>query len=254
MAAAILFTGYTFGMDPVSASAAQTPTIGSGFLELLHLAGQVAFQWLPATIIVLGNTNNPPQGVGYVPVSATGPTTAPEAANYLHVTADPGVYAGLVRDWEIWTALSLFISLLLAALVIYCVIRILQIRKHENSKWEAAQQPAESVTMSPALVRWKRIVGEIGSETEQNWRLAILEADIMLGELLDSLGYKGETMADKMRSVDRANFNTIDLAWEAHRARNQIAHEGLQQPLAAREARRIIGLYERIFREFRFIG
>ena len=76
----------------------------------------------------------------------------------------------------------------------------------------------------------------------------------MLGELLDSLGYKGETMADKMRSVDRANFNTIDLAWEAHRARNQIAHEGLQQPLAAREARRIIGLYERIFREFRFIG
>ena len=231
----------------------QTPTLGSGFIELLHLAGQIAFQWLPATVIVLGNTNNPPAGVGYVPVSATGPTTAPEAASYLHTTADPGVYTALVRDWEVYTALSLFISLLLAALVVYCVIRILQIRRHENMKWEVMQQPADSRTISPGLERWKRIVDEVGSETEQNWRLAILEADIMLGQLLDSLGYKGETMADKMRAVDRANFNTIDLAWEAHRARNQIAHQGLSEPLSSREARRIIGLYERIFREFRFI-
>ena len=231
----------------------QTPTLASGFQWLFHFAGQIAFQWLPATVIVISNTNNPPAGVDYVGANPGGPTTAEQATAYLQTVSNPGIWDNLVRDWQVWTALSLFISLLLAALVIYCVVRILQIRRHENARWEAAQQPVESRELSKALLRWKRIVEEVGSENEQNWRLAILEADIMLGELLDTLGYKGETMADKMRAVDRANFNTIDLAWEAHRARNRIAHEGLKEPLSAREARRIVGLYERIFREFKFL-
>ena len=60
-------------------------------------------------------------------------------------------------------------------------------------------------------------------------------------------------MADKMRQVARGDFNTIDVAWEAHRARNAIAHQGIGAPLSSREAGRIISLYEKIFREFNFI-
>ena len=236
-------------MDPVTG---QTPTLASGFAWVFHFVGDIAFQWIPATIITLGNTGNPPEGVAYVEAPGN-PATVQEATNYLHIASDPSIYPTLIYNWRVFTALSLFISLLLGALVVYCVIRILQIRRHEHSKWDAAQEPLAPRDVSRNVMRWRRIVEEAGSETEQNWRLAILEADIMLGELLDSLGYKGETMADKMRQVDRAQFNSIDLAWEAHRARNQIAHQGRDVPLDSREARRIIGLYERIFREFRFI-
>ena len=89
--------------------------------------------------------------------------------------------------------------------------------------------------------------------TPESWRLAILEADIMLNELLDLQGYKGETMADKMKQADRANFNTIDAAWEAHKVRNRIAHEGEGHEISAREARRVIDLYERVLKEFRIV-
>ena len=239
-------------MDPTAAAYQQTPTLVDGFWWIIHSHLEILFRWIPATVIVLGNTNNPPQGVDYLPATY-GPTTIAEANDYLAAASDPGVYANLVHNWTIFAALSLFISLLLAALVVYCIIRILQIRRHENERWEAAQQPEPEREISRTLLRWRRIVEEASSESEQNWRLAILEADIMLSELLDYLGYKGETMADKMRQVDRANFNTIDLAWEAHRTRNQIAHEGLSQPLSGRDARRIIGLYERVFREHRYI-
>lgn len=237
-------------MDPV---VDQTPTLASGFGWVFHFVGDIAFKWIPATVVTLGNTGNPPEGVGYAPPPLGGPATAQEASVYLHAASDPGIYSNLVYDWTVFTALSLFVSLLLGALVVYCIIRILQIRKHEHSKWDAAQEPAPERDVSRNAMRWRRIVEEVGSEPEQNWRLAILEADIMLGDLLDSLGYKGETMADKMRAVERANFNSIDLAWEAHRARNGIAHQGRDVPLSSREARRIIGLYEKIFREFRFI-
>ena len=75
----------------------------------------------------------------------------------------------------------------------------------------------------------------------------------MLNELLDVLGYRGETMADKMKQVDPAKFNGINLAWEAHRVRNALAHQGSMQELNAREARRVIELFEAVFREFRFV-
>jgi vacuolar-type H+-ATPase subunit H len=116
----------------------------------------------------------------------------------------------------------------------------------------AAAHPVAEHDIPKARLRWDRILDEANSENDQNRRLAILEADIMLNELLDDLGYKGETLADKMRQVPKAQFNTIDLAWEAHRARNKIAHEAGHE-ISAYEAKRIIGLYDKVFREFGFI-
>jgi hypothetical protein len=207
---------------------------------------------LPSILITITNTNNPPTGVVYYS-APYGPATAQQAIDYIHTASDSGIYQTFSGYWAVYTAFSLFISLLLAILIVYCIIRIEQIRKHERQQFEAAARPVAARDVSRAQLRWNRIVEESGSDNEQNWRLAILEADIMLNELLDNLGYKGETMADKMRQVVKGDFNTIDLAWEAHRARNAIAHQGVQAPLSQREARRIIGLYEKIFREFKFI-
>ncbi len=101
--------------------------------------------------------------------------------------------------------------------------------------------------------KWERVLKHIESHNESDWKLAILEADIMLDELLDKSGYKGETMGDKLKQVDKSDFNTIDLAWEAHKIRNMIAHEGADFKINAREAQRVIKLYEQVFKEFKYI-
>lgn len=231
----------------------QTPTLGSGFHWAFNFLGQLAFQWVPATIITLKESGTPGGASFASPPIGPSPASAQQVADYLQAASVPAAYNALVRDWGIFVALSLFICLLLAALVTYCVIRIFQIRRHEALKFEAASQTVAAHDMPRSQLRWNRIMEEIRSGIEQNLRLAILEADIMLNELLDVLGYKGETMADKMRQVDRANFNTIDLAWEAHRARNTIAHQGTGVSLGTQEANRIINLYGKIFREFKYI-
>lgn len=230
-----------------------TPNLGNGFFEIFTIVGQIAFQWVPATVYTLGNTGNQNGVVFPQPPIGASPATAQQVSDYLQTMSAPAIYNPLLRYWGEFVALSLFVSLLLMALLIYCVIRISQIRKQERLRFEAAQETVVARDVPRSQLRWSRIMQEAGSEDEQKMRLAILEADIMLNELLDSLGYKGETMGDKMRTVEKANFNTIDLAWEAHRARNAIAHQGSALSLTAREARRIIGLYERVFREFRFI-
>jgi len=101
--------------------------------------------------------------------------------------------------------------------------------------------------------RWKRIIENSESTSESNWRMAVIEADVMLDELLIRLGLPGDTMGDRLKAVERSDFLTLDDAWEAHKIRNQIAHSGSGFQLNQRETRQVISLYEKVFKEFYLI-
>lgn len=96
--------------------------------------------------------------------------------------------------------------------------------------------------------RWNIVVGYMEGKEEALWRMGILEADNLLDELLLDRGYEGLTMADKLK---QANFNTIDLAWSAHKMRNRIAHDGSKFVLTDRIARNTLELYRSVFNEFK---
>ena len=220
----------------------------------LWFLGEIAFKWVPGAVMTVAGTGVPGEG-GPSPINApiTHAVSAPEVVQYLQTASAPGAYDQLYHNWTTFVAFSLLICLCLSALCIYCSIRVFQIRQLERRKFAAAQRTVAAHDVPKTHLRWNRVLEQARGDSAQGWRLAILEADIMLNELLDTLGYRGETMADKMRNVDRVNFHTIDLAWEAHKIRNKIAHEGETHELSSREARRVIALYERVFREFRFI-
>ena len=227
------------------------PTVGGSLSWALWFLGEIAFKWVPGAVVNVVGTSPAPQSPVAAPI--TSPVSAPQIVDYLQMASAPGAYETLFHRWSVFVAFSLVLSLCLAALIIYCIVRVFQIRQMEKRRFAAAQQTVVAHDVPKSQLRWNRIIEQANGESEQGWRLAILEADIMLNELLDTLGYKGETMADKMRAVERGNFNTIDLAWEAHRIRNRIAHDGEAHVLSARETKRVIALYERVFKEFHFI-
>lgn len=101
--------------------------------------------------------------------------------------------------------------------------------------------------------RWQDILKHSESENPSDWRFAIIEADILLDELLDQLRLPGNTIGDKLKAVEPSDFLTLDNAWEAHKARNQIAHQGSNFLLNQHETRRIIALYASVFKEFGLI-
>jgi hypothetical protein len=231
-------------------------TTADGFHSGISGLGVLIFQWVPSLVLSLSVAGNTALG------SASGATTTPltsavglpQVEDYLASMSAPAAYQNFVTDWGLFAALSIFLSLVFAAILAYCVIRLMQVREFERKRFEAASATITAHDLPKTQLRWDRITAEINSGNEQSWRLAILEADIMLNELLDSLGLRGETMADKMKTVDRADFHTIDLAWEAHRARNRIAHESSETGLSERDARRTIDLYAKVFREFQFVA
>ncbi|MBL4644734.1 MAG: hypothetical protein JKX80_02605 [Candidatus Pacebacteria bacterium] len=165
-----------------------------------------------------------------------------------------------------WTGLfglSLVVSLILAVGIIYAMVRIRQIRKMEREHYDA--MPPSSVARkvfgiedaslagSAHGARWRDVMFHVNSENQNDWRQAILEADIMLDDAITSRGYIGDGVGEKMKQVHRGDINTIDDAWDAHKVRNRIAHEGSNLDLNQREARRVIGLYENVFRELGYI-
>lgn len=94
------------------------------------------------------------------------------------------------------------------------------------------------------------IQGYLSSQSEALWRIGIMEADNVLLEVLTEKGYQGDGVGEKLKS---ASFKTIDLAWDAHKIRNRIAHEGSDFELTEREAKRAFMLYESVLRDLKAI-
>lgn len=101
--------------------------------------------------------------------------------------------------------------------------------------------------------RWQKVLEHVNSPNPSDWKLAILEADIMLGDMLDKMSYHGATIGDKLKSVEPSDFTTLQEAWEAHKIRNSIAHEGTDYEVNKPEAERVIKLFKKVFEEFKYI-
>lgn len=101
--------------------------------------------------------------------------------------------------------------------------------------------------------KWGHIQVLMKTTNPSDWRLAILEADIMLDEFLRASGYHGETIGEMLKSVEKSDFLTIESAWEAHKVRNRVAHDGSDYLLNEREAKQAIAHFESVFKEFDII-
>ncbi len=101
--------------------------------------------------------------------------------------------------------------------------------------------------------RWEHILELMKSKSQNDWRQAIIEADIILDEMLRRMSYDGLSIGDMLKKVDPADFATLQKAWEAHKFRNEIAHTGSEFKLSKSEADRVINLFKSVFDEFYYI-
>ncbi len=110
--------------------------------------------------------------------------------------------------------------------------------------------PAQEKYANP---KWEQVERHASSPNQSEWRIAILEADILLYDMLSQMGYPGDSIGEMLKQADKSSFTTLDEAWKAHRIRNIIAHEGADYILTKEEADRAIRLYKKVFDEFYFI-
>ncbi|XKT75169.1 MAG: hypothetical protein ACJKSS_00030 [Patescibacteria group bacterium UBA2103] len=160
-------------------------------------------------------------------------------------------YTRLITLWGWYTLIATIVTLVLLTIFLYSYINLRRIRA-EDEKFLNDAVIVSDDSGPQELTRWQKIEALFNEGGEANWRQAIIEADIMLDDMLTAQGYDGDSVGEKLKAIEPSDFNTLQYAWAAHKVRNQIAHEGQNFVLTEREARQAMHWFERVFDEFHF--
>lgn len=159
-----------------------------------------------------------------------------------------GLISTLTALWIAITIVAYIISALCIALLVYTTTRKNQVLAEEEERY-ATFTDGEKAEDEVEHSRWKHVRELIESTSPSDWRQAIIEADIILEDMLEDMRLPGATVGEKLKAVNPAYFRTLQDAWEAHKVRNEIAHQGSAFPLTDQLAYRTILQYENVFRE-----
>lgn len=166
-------------------------------------------------------------------------------------SAAGGIPAGITAFITGVFIFGMVASLILLILIVYAQIQLLHtehagfhaMEAHANERHDAEVESTKKDD------RWERIVSLASSANHGDWRRAILEADIMLSDVLAAQGYEGAGVGEQLKMANPIQMTTLDLAWKAHKVRNDIAHQGEAYELSERDARAAIDYYKRVFEE-----
>lgn len=154
--------------------------------------------------------------------------------------------------WSIMGTISIISSIIFLSIIIFALVRIREIQLDEKRELDHEINEAlrhEEEKNRDENPRWHYILTLIESPNESDWRVAIIEADTMLEELLREKGVPGDTTAELLEGARSNGYLHIQDAWDAHLIRNKITHQGSEFPLSQVEARRVMKLFQNFFEE-----
>ena len=92
--------------------------------------------------------------------------------------------------------------------------------------------------------QWAKIAARSETGLESEYKLAVIEADSLLDEVLKKIGYEGETLGERLKKVPPDILPGIEQVWDAHKTRNNIVHDP-DYRLSFDGAKKAITIYEK---------
>ena len=157
---------------------------------------------------------------------------------------------GNIFPWLI-TLSTIFVMGMIAWMV-YVRVRIYEVDEELDGAYKGHFIKPETKS-DRVNMRWQTILAHFSSSNPNDWRAAILDADTMLDELVTSLGYTGDGLGAKLTSIRINDFPTLQSAWEGHKMRNIIAHEGANYTLTERQKEITRRHFEAVFKDAKII-
>lgn len=156
--------------------------------------------------------------------------------------------------WSVYVIAAFIFSIVLLVLYIYATVhKNLYIDLQTQHIRDLEKLWDEQFRDNPRNNRLEDVINHSNSDNPNDWRLAIIEADIILDDLLKSRGFAGNSLGERLKSISPQQMNNLNEAWEAHKVRNKIAHDGADFVLTKRLAQETIGRYRLVFNEFDLI-
>ena len=170
-------------------------------------------------------------------------------------TTAGGVFGFFGTLWSIYSIVAYVASFIFLYIFIYSSTGFSRLVAAQRAELETQHEAwlIAHGAKRPTTGRWEEIQSHLASESPRDWKMAIIEADIMLDQALKEAGYGGTSLGERLRSVSPQALGSLDDAWQAHKVRNQIAHGGADFVLTQRLAGETIARYRNVLQELRAI-
>ncbi|MFA5173470.1 MAG: hypothetical protein WC435_03690 [Candidatus Paceibacterota bacterium] len=153
----------------------------------------------------------------------------------------------LERYFPLIKTVAAIFSLFCLLIIIYIIVKLNLFRKVAKDLKETYS--FSDVSEKRVLKAWAQIEKRIKMKGEAEVKMAVIECDRILDEVLKAAGYKGETMAERLEQVTSAQLANVEKIWKAHKIRNRIVHEE-SFSLSLEEVEGIVREYKKAFQEF----
>ena len=134
-------------------------------------------------------------------------------------------YRGLVTDIK---TVAIILSVIFGAILVWIMIKMGDLYK--NKLKEAIEGAVEGLTPPSETVtaydnRWQEIRRHADSFVESEWKLAVIEADKFVDDVLKTAGFAGESMGERLMLIQPDQIVNLQYLWDAHKLRNLLVHD-----------------------------
>lgn len=147
--------------------------------------------------------------------------------------------------------LFIVISIIFALALIFLLTRNRYVENRVVNDWKEflKERPYQKVKM---IKDWERIIKQVKEGDESDKKLAIIEADDIVNDMLEKMGYKDEKLEDKLSKVDKDIIPNVEDLKKAHKKRRDIVYDP-GYTLSDEETDEVIAIYEKTFKDLQFL-
>jgi hypothetical protein len=111
----------------------------------------------------------------------------------------------------------------------------------------------EFFTFRPYIIKridkqWMKILQRLESELETEYKLSVIEADLLLNDVMKRLGYEGKILSEKLERAKPGVFSQLQTLKEADQVYQNLVYD-TSYHLIQSDAKRIVAEFERALSE-----
>lgn len=156
----------------------------------------------------------------------------------------------LVSNLGVLQFVSLLISAALFSGIVYLIAKLNLVGMGMEKLSEVIGK--KDLSRRKSVRAWQQVERRMAVGDEAHVKLAVIEADKILDEILKMAGLTGETMADRLKKLTPAQLSNIENVWRVHKIRNRIVHEP-DYHLAPADAASAVEIYRVALKELGLI-
>lgn len=167
------------------------------------------------------------------------------------------IFFGIIKASEgfIHSPFFLTLKLLLAiyvAVLFADVIMLLILRGFSDVRISFRGANIPLITKKQMRKKWDKIETRLGGEDISQYKLAILEADVLIDSIFKSMGIKGSNLTERLDNLSPGQMEDSEDLKNTHKVRNQIVNDPSFQ-IGKEEAKKTLDVYSKFLTENEFM-